>query len=242
MQLNLLFCLVVFTSNVIQGITGFAGTLIAMPFLIMLVDMDTAKQVLNITGILASIYIVYKDYKYISWKYYKNIVLFMMLGLFVGLYSYDKIPKDIISIAFSVFVIFVAIRGFYILIKSPENQKTISDFTCNIILILAGVVHGLIVSGGPLLVVYATEKIKDKKSFRATLSAVWLILNTVILVQNIVLGKVTSMQITYTAIAIVPLAFGIIVGGILHNKLKQRTFMYISYILLLISGISLMLK
>lgn len=242
MQLIFLFCLVVFTSNVIQGITGFAGTLIAMPFIIMLVDIDTAKQVLNIMGILASCYIVYKDYCSISWKYYKNIIIFMMIGLFIGLYYYDKIPKDMLLLVFPVFVIFVAIRGFYILIKSPENQKTIGNLFGNILLLLAGIIHGLFVSGGPLLVIYATEKINDKKSFRATLSAAWLILNSLILIQSIISGKITQMQTKYTAIAIIPLIFGIVIGGILHSKLKQKTFMYISYVLLLISGISLLLK
>ncbi|OEH89607.1 hypothetical protein ATO00_10015 [Loigolactobacillus coryniformis subsp. coryniformis] len=61
-----IFCLVIICSNIIQGITGFAGTLIAMPFLIMLVDLETAKQVLNLLGILASLMIVVKDYKLIK--------------------------------------------------------------------------------------------------------------------------------------------------------------------------------
>ena len=39
----ILYLLVVFSTNVIQGITGFAGTVLAMPFTILLYGIDVAK-------------------------------------------------------------------------------------------------------------------------------------------------------------------------------------------------------
>ena len=52
---NILFLIVVFLTNIIQCITGFAGTVLAMPFSIMLVGYDVAKPILNVLGLLASI-------------------------------------------------------------------------------------------------------------------------------------------------------------------------------------------
>ena len=45
------------------------------------------------------------------------------------------------------------------------------------VLLGAGVVHGMFVSGGALLVVYAAATFRDKEVFRSTLAAVWVILN-----------------------------------------------------------------
>ena len=41
------------------------------------------------------------------------------------------------------------------------------------ILLAAGMIHGMFVSGGALLVVYATLVLKDKEEFRATVALIW---------------------------------------------------------------------
>ena len=45
---ELLFYIVILLANIIQGITGFAGTILAMPFSLILVGYDVAKPVLNV--------------------------------------------------------------------------------------------------------------------------------------------------------------------------------------------------
>ena len=42
-----LFVLIVFLANVVEGITGFAGTMLAMPAAMLLVGVDEAKIILN---------------------------------------------------------------------------------------------------------------------------------------------------------------------------------------------------
>ncbi|MBQ3904036.1 MAG: sulfite exporter TauE/SafE family protein, partial [Eubacterium sp.] len=60
---DVLFVIVVFISNVIQSITGFAGTVLAMPFSIMLVGYGTAKPVLNVIGIVLSLGVIGLNHK-----------------------------------------------------------------------------------------------------------------------------------------------------------------------------------
>ena len=50
---ELLFLLVLFVSNVIQAITGFAGTVLAMPPSVYLLGLDHAKLVLNVMAWLS---------------------------------------------------------------------------------------------------------------------------------------------------------------------------------------------
>ena len=52
----ILFLLVILLTNIIQGITGFAGTILAMPPGLMLVGYPVAKPVLNVLGLLSGIY------------------------------------------------------------------------------------------------------------------------------------------------------------------------------------------
>ena len=53
----IVFFLVILLANIIQGITGFAGTILAMPPSLMLVGYSVAKPVLNVLGLLSGIYV-----------------------------------------------------------------------------------------------------------------------------------------------------------------------------------------
>ena len=78
---KILFLLVVFLTNIIQGITGFAGTMLAMPPSVMLVGFDTAKPILNALGLLSGIYIVAANRKSVNKKEFLKIVAVMSLGM-----------------------------------------------------------------------------------------------------------------------------------------------------------------
>ena len=58
-----LFIVVVFLTNVIQCVTGFAGTVLAMPFSVLLIGYDAARPILNALGLFASVYVVIKSTK-----------------------------------------------------------------------------------------------------------------------------------------------------------------------------------
>lgn len=238
----LIFCLIILGSNVIQGITGFAGTLIAMPFLMMLVDLDTAKQVLNLLGIIGSIWILRKDYPFIRWEILKQIILWMMIGMGIGIIGYHYLPTEILLYLFPLFVLFVGVKGLLatVMVRFPKHNDTNKTLD-TLLLLAAGIIHGLFVAGGPLLVTYATQKIKDKQEFRATLSAVWVVLNSVMLIQSVIAHQVTAEITMYMLISVIPLLLGIVIGGILLKKMSQKTFMLLSYGLLIFSGISLLM-
>jgi len=74
---------------------------------------------------------------------------------------------------YAVIIILIALKNI-LLKKDFELGKLLSI----VILIMAGVIHGMFVSGGSLLVIYAVYTFKDKNIFRATLAPVWVILNT----------------------------------------------------------------
>lgn len=237
----LAFCLVILVANTIQGITGFAGTLIAMPFLIILVDLETAKQVLNLLGIIGSFWILRKDHCFIRWNILKQIIVWMLIGMIIGIIGYNYLPTGVLMYLFPLFVLFVGLKGFLSTVTSAlPKSSTANKWSDILLLLVSGTIHGLFVAGGPLLVAYATREIKNKQEFRATLSAVWVVLNTLMLIQSLFAGVVTEQMAIYMLISIIPLIFGIVIGGILLNKMSQKSFMVLAYGLLIFSGISLL--
>ena len=80
------FFLVILLSNIIQGITGFAGTILAMPPSLMLVGYNTAKPVLNVLGLLSGIYVFAGHRKHVCWGELKKIVAVMAVGIVGGIF------------------------------------------------------------------------------------------------------------------------------------------------------------
>lgn len=264
---ELLFYIVIFLANIIQGITGFAGTILAMPFSIHLVGYEVAKPVLNVLGIIAGIYVVVGGYKNVNLKQLKRVSLFMAIGILVGVVikRFTAGHEKIMFVALGLFVIMIGARGLIafgkyvyengvlITYKSPRKSKgsvleredyiekgmTPSDTA---LLLFSGIVHGIFVSGGPLIITYLSNHTKSKEEFRRTVSAVWIILNTIILVSDLLAGYYTPKTIRVQLCSIPFLFGGMFVGGILFKHMSQTLFTVLTYILLCIAGVSLLLK
>ena len=242
---ELLFYIVILLANIIQGITGFAGTILAMPFGIMLVGYDVAKPILNVLGLLSGIYVFVGNKEHVDWKEFRKIVIIMAVGIFAGIgIKYLLTGQEgILYKALGIFVVVLAIQGLYKMLGVKEEKQQDRPSRGSIgLLIGAGAAHGIFVSGGPLLIGYLTQKIKDKEAFRATISTVWIILNTIIMVSDIQSG-LWNLQLVKTQVITIPfLLAGMFIGGKLYKIMSQRFFMILTYVLLFISGITLLIK
>jgi len=243
---HILFYLTIFLSNIIQGITGFAGTLLAMPFSLRLVGADIAVPVLNFLGFVSGLYVFLPNRDKVVWGEIKKVVTIMIPFMFLGVLIRERLMEQqrILYLILGVLVIFMAIRGLRdsFLKRDEKDKKPLSDPVMNLILILSGIIHGMFVSGGSLLVIYMAERLDDKTAFRSTLSAVWVILNGILLVTQIFSGDITGEVAMNQLIALPVLFLAMYIGSVLFKRMEQRTFLIITYILLIISGISLFIK
>lgn len=271
------FLLVILLSNIIQGITGFAGTILAMPPSLMLVGYDTAKPVLNVLGLLSGIYVFAGHRKHVCWGELKKIVAVMAAGIVGGIFlkGFFAGRERALYALLGLFVVCLSLQGLHKLwrdwlgtqedaaagaeaaaeAKAAAGAKTAEAKAAAegkaagpdkaglyLLLGLAGIVHGIFVSGGPLLIGYLTKRIQDKVSFRATISTVWVVLNTIILLDDIRSG-LWNPELVKIQVASIPfLLAGMAVGSRLYAKMSQRLFMLITYVLLFVSGISLLIK
>lgn len=230
-----LILMVILGANIVETITGFAGTLLAMPALMLLMGVNHAKVAVNMISIFVGIGILVRNSKYVNQKQVVRIVLFMAMGIVVGIRLYLYLPVGLLLKVYGIMIIGIALKK----IVRPGAGKPDKRLD-NVVLILAGVVHGMFVSGGALLVIYAGRVLKDKQEFRATLASVWIILNSVIAVQQIASGSYTKETVKLIALSVIPLIIANRIGNKIHGKISQEVFMKITYILLILSGASIL--
>lgn len=228
----LLFALLVFVTNIIQSVTGFAGTLLAMPTGILLVGMEEAKAVLNVMALIASAMIVIADWRHINLRQLGRICLFMGIGILLGLILLQFAQVNHLLTIYGLFIICFALFNFcFKSVKLPTSRLVLC-----LVLVAAGIIHGLFISGGSLLVIYAVAVLPEKQEFRSTLSGVWLILNSFLMIQHIASGYFTREAVLLTVVCLIPLFAAVKLGAYLHSRVRQKTFLYLTYALLLVSG------
>jgi uncharacterized membrane protein YfcA len=232
---NILFLIILFTANVIQAITGFAGTLLAMPLSMMLIGVHEAKVILNIMAVLSCLILASKSRKHIQPKILLNIIAWMAVGMVFGIWIFEHLSLNILLPFYAIMIILIALKKLLI-----KNEIKMSKWMLNGVLLAAGIIHGMFVAGGALLVVYASTVLKNKENFRATVAAVWVVLNTGLMISDFVQGYMTPGVIKMAGISILPLLLAIYVGNKIHERIDQKVFMKITYALLLASGISIL--
>ena len=232
---ELLFLIVLFVSNVIQAITGFAGTVLAMPPSVYLLGLDHAKVILNAMAWFSGLMIAVTGYRHINWKELIKMYGFMLVGMFVGVQICRVVEsEDVLLTVYGIVIVSVALKNLCI-----HSERKFSPVILGIILLLAGIIHGMFVSGGALLVIYATQVLKDKEEFRATVAPVWVVLNSCLMFTQMRAGLIGQADVRLILISIVPLLVATWIGKKLVKKVSQKVFLNLTYILLLISGISL---
>lgn len=105
----------------------------------------------------------------------------------------------------------------------------------------AGLTHGLYASGGPLLVAALAGSTLDKARLRATLIAVWLVLNaglTLLYALDGALAPALPRAAAYLPVVLV----GIVAGEALHRRLDERRFRALVLALLAVAGAALVLR
>ncbi|MCR4880126.1 MAG: sulfite exporter TauE/SafE family protein [Bacilli bacterium] len=236
---EIIFIIVAFLANIVQAITGFAGTVLAMPISIQMVGYDVARPVLNLVSIFICLTVVIIDFKKINYKTLIKLLIFVGIGYALGfLISYFKLidGKDLLRI-YGTIICLIAVA----LLTLNLNKKKLPFVIQAVVLILAGIMQFLYTSGGPFVVLFMASIMKDKKEFRVTLSAMWIVLNSITFGTNIADGYFTPHVWLLSGIVIASAILSMLIGKMIFKKINTEMFLKFTYILLFISGISAVL-
>ena len=106
---EILFFLILFGANLIQAITGFAGTLLAMPPSMQLLGVDEAKSVLAVLDQLSCLLIVLTGFRHINWKEFGKMAVLMVAGMFAGMKIFEAFPIQQLLTLYGVMILCIAL-------------------------------------------------------------------------------------------------------------------------------------
>jgi len=227
-----LFLVTVFLSNTIQVITGFAGAMLAMPPSIRLIGLESAKAILNIVTMASCIYVVFCRWRKIDYRELLKIILIMGAGMYTGIRLLNLFAPDRFLKCYGCLIIGIALKKLFV-----HREIALPKIMLYICLFAAGLVHGMFLSGGSFLIVYAVWALPDKEKFRSTVSAVWVVLNSCLLFDHWRAGYFQPHVWKLLLLSLIPFFTAVFLGNRLVSRMSSRRFLLLTYLLLLVSGL-----
>ncbi len=235
----LLVAVVVFLTHFQQGITGFGCTMLALPFVTLLLGLKTAVSVLVIIGWIIALFIVIESRRHIIWREFLHIAIPVGLTMPLGIWMANILPANTLKLALAAFATAVGVEGLIKRDLQPAPVSSRSRLIAGCFLPLGGVLHGAFGSGGPLVIIYATRAITDKTVFRVTLCLLWAFLNTLLIGSWIRAGSLTPQILKITAFCFSFGLLGVWLGNRVHYRTDGMVFRKIVYTVLIIAGLVL---
>lgn len=223
----------------IKGLCGFANTLVFTTILSFGVANVNISPIDLLLGYPANVLLTWQNRKKLDPKVYIPLSLLVLLGSIPGALLLKNVDTRVIKLIFGVIV---CALGLEMLVREYSRKRTKTSRPVLILIgILSGVLCGLF-GVGALLAAYVGRVTTENDSFKANISAVFIADNTFrILLYGIlhVLTPDTAMM----SLKLFPAALlGLLAGIKCSHLAEEKTARKITAVLLVLSGISLILK
>lgn len=225
----------IFVGYGIAAITGFGSVIIALSMGALMLPIATMLPILVPLNVVMNGYITVKHRHHIHWPTLLKVILPLMVsGTALGYGLQPWLGDRGLQLVLGVLVIWFAGRELWRSAKAiaavPHHKWWTQSW-----MFVAGITHGLFASGGPLLVYALAGVAMEKSAFRATLTAVWLVLNTLLLLAFAVDGSLLP-SLGKVAWLMPVLIAGLVLGEYLHHRVQEDRFRQLVYAMLLITG------
>ncbi len=231
-------------ASVVEATAGFGATIVTVTLAAQRMDVTEVLAMFLPVNLVMSLYLLTRYRALVEWRTLTRRVLpWMGAGLIVGLVSGSLAGQPALKALFAALVVVLASRELWVMRAGrTEDLSPISPPRAAGALLAAGVVHGLFATGGPLVVYVLGKTVAQKGHFRATLAALWTVLNSALILSYLRQGHIDASTLQTSALMLVPLLIGGAIGEALHHRLPMRQFRLGVFALLMVGGVSLLVR
>jgi uncharacterized membrane protein YfcA len=228
-----LVLLIIFATSVVQAVAGFGFALLAVPLMVVVIDLQSAVIISSFVGTLSNMLQSWQLRRNINRNMTRRFLLATAVGSPVGLFLFVYANQSALKIVLGLSILF----GVFVLSRGLELQH-VSSWLDWIMGILSGVLLMATSTNGPPLVFVLQARKIDPATFRATLNIVFLVSGAFGLVMFGLAGEIFRSDVNVAAFAIPAMVIGVSAGVVIRKYVQQELFKKIVLILLTIGGLS----
>jgi uncharacterized membrane protein YfcA len=240
--LQITYCAVVIVlAYRVRGSTGF-GSAAAMPLLALVVPLKVLVPVWTLLGVASSVTIVVRDYRQIAFAELLRTVPAGLIGIAAGLYLFKTLDTRTLTLGLGALVVAYGCYALWMTTRPPAKPRS-SPLLAPVAGFLGGAVGTTFGTMASIFYAIYFDAIRlAKENFRATMSAMMLTLSVVRGAGYFVVGEFGRDALIAFAFAFPMMLLGIFIGDRFHGDMDELTFRRVIAVVLLVSGVTLMVK
>ena len=237
-----LAAVIVFAALIVRGMSGFGAGIIATPLLVFVMPIHTAVPMMGLLVFVLFIFLTVRDRREVIWSELKLLVPPTILGVIAGALLFKNLDNVLLLrllgaliISFAIYVLAVQQFGLPQMRCSGKWALPVGFIGAAIDTMFGG-------GGGTLVVIYMHMRGIGKMQFRATVATLWFFEMIARLAGYTLSGFYTLSTLLLVALMLPVVWAGTYVGEHISNRISQDTFSKVLAVMLLLSGISVLLK
>lgn len=225
----------------LRGSTGFGGAL-GMPLLALVLPIKVLVPVWTLLGFASSVAILGRDRRHVD---YRAMVAFMpwcAVGIAVGLYFFKLLDARMLTRGLGIVVLLYAVQSLVGVVRGapPRWLRRAIEPVAGILSGGVGTMFGSM--GSVFFAMYLDARAVAKDAFRATTSAMLLLLCIARGIGYWAVGEFTLDAWIMFAVAFPLMLAGIYIGDRIQVNLSERTFRKLICVTLFVCGVPLLFK
>ena len=236
------FALVMLLAYGLRGSTGFGGA-VGMPLLALVVPIKILVPVWTLLGFASSVAILGRDRKHVNRRAFTAFIPWCVVGIAAGLYLFKTLDARSLARGLGVLVLLYAAHSLWRIGRPPAGTHWLPRAVGPVAAALSGAVGTLFGTMGSIFfAMYLDARKLAKDEFRATMSAMLLLLSAVRGIGYFVVGEFTADAWIMFAAAFPLMLAGIYIGDRIQLGISERAFRQLVCVTLFLCGIPLLLK
>ena len=222
---------VVFVGAIVQAVSGFGFALFSVPLIAALTGPKEAVAIAALLGTLTTARQFVRFRRFVHWRLAARLSGAAAAGMPVGLVILVVLDDNVLRLAMAFTVVGLTALLWRGVTVSPDSWGI--DAAAGFV---SGVLNTSVGTNGPPLVLSLQARQLEPDAFRGTISAVFAVCNSVTVVLLVVAGQIPKDVLVLSAVALVPLGAGMILGRRVQRRLDAAHFRPIVLWLLLASA------
>jgi uncharacterized protein len=232
--------LVIAGGYLVFALTGFGSTVLVLPVLVHFVPLKFAVPLLLLLDLSAGVLLGARARQGIRFDELAWLAPFMLAGMAIGLTLLIRLAEAPLIATLGAFVLVYAAWG---LAARRAALPALARAWCAPIGFAGGAFSALFGTGGVLVAVYTAGRIRDKAELRATNAAAIVLTALVRVALFAAAGLLAQEGLLLAAALLFPaMLIGFAAGNRLHASVSAAAVVRVVYALLIVSGVSLVLR
>ena len=234
----ILLCLIALLAGFIQGLSGFGSVLVALPLMVLFLDLKMAVPLVSIWGMTINTILLVQLRAHLRRQNILPLIMAAIPGIPLGVYFLKYADVRFMQMLLGGLLVIFSLY----FVWSGGRTKKLSVAWHYVAGFCSGFLGGSLAMSGPPVIICTALQPWDKDEIKSTLTGYFFLSGLIIIVAQAMSGLVTTTILTVSLISIPFIILGVILGSRLYRRLETTRYRQVVVGLITLLGLLTVVK